>query len=153
MAVEEAFSRDPGLASGKARRFADYVRLHGGERKVIYVEQEHQMLKDGVSDFGLTLDEAKGILFNTAHAGNATLESQVEVYLQPFLERMSKKGKISRKEFREAVKIYQTMTHETLEKAEAEKRVKGIAKRRGLKAKRDWLRLGSRKWYNRIEAA
>lgn len=153
MSVEDGFTRAPDHASGKARRFADYVRLHGGERKVIYVEAEQQILKDGVTDFGLTLDEAKGIVFSVVHSGNVVLESQVEQYLQPFLERMAKKGKISRKEFREALKIYQTMTHEALEKPEAEKRVKAITKRRGLKAKRDWLRLGSRKWYNRIAVA
>lgn len=153
MASEDASSREPGQATGKARRFADYVRLHGGERKVIYVEKEHELLKAGMADFGLTLDEARGILFSSTHSGSVTLESQVEQHLQPFLDRMAKKKKISRKHFKEAVRIYQTMTHDALELSEAEKRVKGITRRQGLKAKRDWRRLWSRKWYNRIEAA
>jgi hypothetical protein len=64
---------------------------------------------------------------------------------------MSKKGKVSRKEFKELVDIYSTMAHNAVEKPVAEKRVKSIVQRKGLRAKRDWMRLGSRKWYNRIE--
>jgi hypothetical protein len=153
MSVEEAFAREAGHAQGKVRRFADYVRLHGGQGKLIFVETEQELLKEGLSSFELTLDEAKGILFSVSNSGSTVLESQVEQYLQPFLIQMSKKGKVSRKEFKELVEIYTTMTHNAVEKPVAEKRVKSIVQRKGLKAKRDWLRLGSRKWYNRIETA
>lgn len=143
-------------------RFADYVRLHAMQRKLILLEKEHELLKAGVGNFGLSLSEARAILHGTAEEAEATLESQVERHVQSYLtqppgarqrrlaERDVKAAKLSRRRFEQAVDFFQTLTREALSRDDARARVKAMVRRLGLKARRDWLRLGSRKWYNGI---
>lgn len=146
--------QDPNASNnGGAKRFVDLVRLHTADRSIIYIDEEHELLRQGVTEFGLSLDEAQGMVYNTAHARGVALESQVDRYLTPFMQKIIKRGKISRREFKRLVETYQTMLSNRLSKVEAEKRVKAIVERRGLKPQRDWRRLLSRKWFNRIQSA
>lgn len=153
MMGQEVYARDIAGGAGGFRRFVDLVRLHANGHSVIYAEQELDLLKTGVTDFGLSLDEARGILYSTSQSQSVALESQIDHYLSAFMQKNIKKGRLSRKDFNRLVRLYQTMTHDSVPKGEAQKRVKAIAIRRGLQPRRDWLRLGSRRWFNRVEAA
>lgn len=162
--MEDVRFRDSVPYRHMAGRFADYVRLHGASQKLILVEQEHDLLKAGIAEFGLGLGEANGALHGTARESGTTLESQVEQHLQTFLgeprnrreARLAARGKtvgantLPRKRFEQAVDLYQTLTRAALPRDEARKRVKAMVRRIGLKARRDWLRLGSRKWFDAI---
>jgi hypothetical protein len=136
----------------KAHRFADYIRLHVTQGKYISHDDELSVLKTGVSEFGIGLDEAKGVLYRVAEDRSLALQSQTEQLLRAFLMQMSKKGKITRDNFTDTVALYRKLTHDAIPSEDAEKRVKAMALDQGLKAKRQWRRLGSRKWFNRIEA-
>jgi hypothetical protein len=163
--VEDVHSRHSYSDQRLAGRFADYVRLHGKGKKIIFIEQEHDLLKAGISEFGLSLSEASGVLHGAAEESGATLESQVERHLQTYLSeprnrreaRLAERGKpvnsnaLPRKRFEQAVDFYQTLTRAALTRDEARKRVKAMVMRMGLKARRDWLRLGSSKWFNAIK--
>ncbi|MBF0130015.1 MAG: hypothetical protein HQL33_08475 [Alphaproteobacteria bacterium] len=111
-----------------------------------------KVLRTGVSEFGLGLDEAKGILFSVAADRNIALESQAEKYLGHFLNHVGQKRKVSRKDFDDAVEFYKKLTHQAVPDNEARKRVKAMMERNSMKPRRSWIRLGSRKWYNRISA-
>lgn len=108
------------------------------------------VLRTGVSDFGLGLDEAKGILFAVAADRGITLETQADRYLGHFLQQVGKKGKVTRKNFKDAAEFYKKLTNNALSEGDAKKRVKAMMERGGMKARRSWIRLGSRKWYNSV---
>ncbi|MEO5372935.1 MAG: hypothetical protein H7840_01510 [Alphaproteobacteria bacterium] len=152
MATEQAFPAETCQCKVKAQRFAEFVRLHATEGGVLSAEDELKVLRTGVSEFGLGLDEAKGILLGVAADRRIALESQVERHLGHFLGPAGKNRKVSREKFNEAVEFYKRLTYESVSQTDAEKRVKAVMERTGLKPRRSWSRLGSRKWYNRIKA-
>lgn len=150
MVTEQAFPAETCQCKAKAQRFAEFVRLHASEGGVISGEDELKVLRTGVSEFGLGLDEAKGILLGVTADRNIALESQVEKYLGHFLNHFGQKRKVSRKEFDNAVEFYKRLTHQAVSENDARKRVKAMMERASLKPRRVWSRLGSRKWYNSI---
>lgn len=162
--MDEAYVRDR-YRSHESSRYRDYIRLHSGPRKIIFLEQEQELLKTGIVEFGLSLEAAKDGLYGATHELEIALESQVEKHLRTFLitprtareERLAVRGQapktLNRQRFEEAVNLYQTLTRATLTRDEARKRVKRMVQCLGLKARRDWLRLGSRKWFNGIQTA
>lgn len=164
--MDDVLIRDPSRSRDASGRYADYVRLHSRPRKLILVEQEQELLKTGIVEFGLDLQETNEVLRGTADLCDTVLESQVEKHLQTHLTqpanareaRRAAKGRhqvdsISRRRFEAAVDFYQTLTRSALSRDEARKRVKLMVQRMSLKAKRDWWRLGSRKWFNAIQTA
>ncbi len=160
--MDELYRSDSDRNRDASHRFADYVRLHG-RSKIILVEQEQELLKAGILQFGLTLEQAKSILYGVADGCDAVLESQVEKHIQTALakpgsrreRRRASRGQklesLSRQRFETAVDLYQTLTREALSRDEARQRVKQMVRRLGLRARRDWWRLGSRKWYDGIQ--
>ncbi len=160
--VEDVRSRELVPGRRAAGRYSDYVRLYAASQKILLMDQERELLKVGLTDFGLSLEEARGILYGTATDYGVALESQVERHLQTYLiehrntweRRRAAKGKdsasLSRKRFEQAVDFYQTLTQAALSRDEARKRVKTMVVRMGMQASRDWSRLGSRKWFNKI---
>lgn len=151
MLSQELYARDVAGAPTGARRFFDLVRLHASGKHILFFEQEMELLKKGVTEFGLSMDETKGIVVNAAQSAHLVLESHIDRQLVSFMKNSLKRGKISRGEFRKLVKVYKIMTEGTVPAEEAEKRVKMIVSRHGLRAKRYWLHLGTRRWYNRIK--
>jgi hypothetical protein len=148
--MADKFSNDTCQCQVKARRFADYVRLNATQGKYLSHDDEMQTLKSAVSDFGLGLDEAKGVLYRVAEDRSLALQSQTEQQLRAFLTQVSKKGVITKDSFNDTVEIYRKLTHNAIKKEDVEKRVKIMVLDEGIRAKRNWRRLGSRKWFNRI---
>jgi len=148
--MADKFSGENCQCQAKVRRFADYVRLHATQGKYLSHEDELAALKTGVSEFGLGLDEAKGVLYRVAEDRSLALQSQTEQQLRAFLTQVSRKSVVTKDSFNDTVEIYRKLTHNAVSKEEAEKRVKLMVQDEGIKAKRSWRRLGSRKWFNRI---
>ena len=48
------------------KKFGDYVRIHAVEGELITREDEAKVLKEGITQFGLELNEARGILLGVA---------------------------------------------------------------------------------------
>lgn len=138
------------------RKFADFVRLHASERRFIGRDDETRILKSGIADFGMDYDEARGVLLGVAGEHQLALESQAEQNVRAFLQHRAPKKKVSRKQFREAARMYRRLVNDGITPKEAKQRVKGIMIRDGMQPRR--IRLfflpillpGAKRWYNRI---
>ncbi len=161
--MEDTYSRERYTRRVVAKRYADYVRLHVRPQRIVFLEHERELLKAGLTEFGLSLKEAGTLLHETTSADGVSLESDVEKHLHTFLSeprsareaRLAARGKgtpsISRGRFEQAVDFYQALTRGALPREETRKRVKVVIQRMGMQPQRDWKRLGSRKWFNRID--
>jgi hypothetical protein len=151
------------MADAQHDRYRDYVRLHTGANRIILIETEQNLLQVGIIEFGLTLDDVRSGLHGTAQETDTPVESQVERHIHAHLieprnrreQRRQARGvrvtRMSRERFDAAVDLFQTLTRARLSREEARKRVKMMVERLGLQARRDWKRLGSRKWYDGIK--
>ena len=161
--MEDTYSRERYARRVVAKRYADYVRLHVRPQRIVFLEHERELLKAGLTEFGLSLKEAGALLHETTNADGVSLESDVEKHLHTFLSeprsareaRLAARGRgsasISRARFEQAVDFYQALTRGALPREETRKRVKVVIQRMGMQPRRDWTRLGSRKWFNRID--
>lgn len=145
------------LTRERARRqFADYVSLHGTNRKFIPRDEETALLKAAIADFGMDRDQAHGVLMGIASERGLSLESQAEQNVRAFLEHKARKMKIARKDFKEAAAMYRRLVNEGVTKKEAKQRVKAIMMREGMQPRRIRLLFvplmipGAKRWYNRI---
>lgn len=161
--MEDTYTRERYSRRVVGKRYADYVRLHVRPQKIVFLEHERELLKAGLTEFGLSLKEAASLLHETTKADGVSLESDVEKHLHTFLSeprngreaRLVAKGKgkakISHARFEQAVDFYHALTRGALPREETRKRVKVVVLRMGMQPTRDWVHLGSRKWFSRID--
>ncbi len=145
MAAEEM------VGGGDRRRFADLVKLNGLGRRYIDRQQERHLLEEGVTRFGLTLDEARGVLRSVAEDNNYVFESEAGRRIQQLMNRNAGKGgRISRTQFRRTVELLRDFSDNTINEAEARRQLKRIMIDNGWRPRRAGL-LRSRRWYKQIE--
>ena len=106
------------------KKFGDYVRIHAVEGELITREDEAKVLKEGITQFGLELNEARGILLGVAADHDIALVSNAEQQVATMLEHVVRKNKISRKVFGDAVAIYRQLTRNRISESEMNRRVK-----------------------------
>lgn len=136
---------------GDSRRFADLVKLNGLGRRYIDREQERHLLEEGVTRFGLTLDEARGVLRSVAEDNSYVFESEAGRRIQQLMSRNAgKKGKISRAQFNRTVELLRDFSDNTINEAEARRQLKRIMIDNGWRPRRAGL-LRSRRWFKRVE--
>ena len=132
------------------KKFGDYVRIHAVEGELITREDEAKVLKEGITQFGLELNEARGILLGVAADHDIALVSNAEQQVATMLEHVVRKNKISRKVFGDAVAIYRQLTRNRISESEMNRRVKQMVLDRGWKARKSRWLIGSRRWFRRI---
>jgi hypothetical protein len=134
-------------------RFTGYVGLAAMDRPFISKAQERQLLADGIAKFGLTADQARGVLLSVAQADDIRVERDIDTRIRSVLDRFGgRRKKLSRKRFEEAAAIYRGMTGDNLSPEEARVRVKRVMETEGFRAKRGGLTM-SRRWYRRVDKA
>jgi hypothetical protein len=134
-------------------RFTGYVRLGALDVPFISKAQERALLSDGIAKFGLTEDEARGILLGVAQSNDLRVERDIDARIRSVLDRYGgKRHKISRRRFREASAIYKGMAGGALSDEAAAARVKRVMEANGFRAKRAGL-LMSRRWYRKVDRA
>src|SRR5260221_1300842 len=108
MAVKEKKKLDADMSPSQSdkKNFADFVRIHAINGDLITRESEMAILKEGVTRFGMNLDEANGIMLVVAAEYDIALVSPAEHHIDTLLEQLVNKGKISQKEFDNSVAIY-----------------------------------------------
>src|SRR5260221_12959030 len=113
MAVEESRKLEADMSPSQSdkKKFADFVRIHAINGDLITRESEMAILKEGIARFGLNLDEANGIMLGVTAEHDIALVSHAEHHIETLLEQLVKKGKISQKEFDDAVAIYKKLTN------------------------------------------
>ena len=132
------------------KKFGDYVRIHAIDGELITREDETKILKEAITEFGLELNEARGILLGIAADHDLALVSAAERHVDTSLEHVVKKTRISQKGFGEAATIYAKLTKGRIPEIEIRKRLKEVVLERGWKPMRTRWLFGSRRWFRRI---
>lgn len=139
---------DDNQSRSRAKRFADYVRLHVANEKAIALPVEARLLRAGINDFGLDLDLAQGTLMAVATREGIALESLAERPTREFVDHLTGGKRVSKKHFKQAALFYRRLANEAISEEEARRQVKRIIEGDGLKVRRNLI--GMRRWYNRI---
>ena len=132
------------------KKYSDFVRIHAINGVVISRDDEVDLLKDGVTRFGLELEEATGILLQVVAEHDIVLVREAEENVSTFIEQLAKGGKISKKEFGDAVAIYRRLTKACVTEVDIQRRVKQMVEERGWRARKTRRLFGTRKWFKRI---
>lgn len=134
-------------------QFTELVKLHMQGRRFLDREQERRLLEEGVSRYGLTLDEASGIVRAHAEGDEIALEGELGRSGTQLLRTMADgRGRVSRDDFGKVVAFYRARAGSSLTQAEAERRVKRLMEEHDLQPKRSGRLLRTRRWYRAIEA-
>ena len=142
---------DETVRGGDSRRFGDLVKVNGLNRRFIDRAQERHLLEEGVTRFGLTLDEARGVLRSVAEDNGFVFESESGKRIQQLMSRNAgRRGMISRSQFRQMSQVLRDFSDNTINDAEAKRQLKRIMIENGWRPKRTRL-LRSRRWYKTIE--
>jgi hypothetical protein len=152
MSVEEHRNAESGMSALQQdkKKFADYVRIHAINGDLITREDEMKILKEGITRFGMDLDEATGILLSVAAEHDIALVSHAEHHVETMLEQLVKRGKIGQKEFADVVAVYGKLTNGSMPDTDVKKRVKQMVQERGWKGRRTRWLFGTRKWFKKI---
>jgi len=132
------------------KKFADLVRIHAINGDVITRDNEMAILREAVTRFGMSLDDATGVMLAVAAENEIALVSNAEHHVGTLIEQLVKKGKIGQKEFDDAVAIYKKLTNGGVPDSDVKKRVKQMVEGRGWHGKKTRWLLGSRKWFRKI---
>lgn len=149
MTAAEDLVRRP--ADDQARRYADLVKLHGLQTKLIDRAQERHLLEEGVTRFNLGLDDARGILRAIAEDNGYTFESETGKRIQQVLARHAgRRGMVSRREFVNLTQVLRDFSDNTISEPEARRQLKRIMLDNGWRPRRAGL-LRTRRWFRQIE--
>jgi len=139
------------VKGGDSRRFGDLVKLNGLGSRFIDRARERHLLEEGVTRFGLTLDEARGVLRSVAEDNSYVFESESGKRNQQLMTRHAgKHGLISKGQFRRTTQILRDFSENTINEAEARRQLKRIMIDNGWRPRRAGL-LRSRRWFRQIE--
>jgi len=107
MTAEESRRAEGDMAPSQLdkKKFADLVRIHAINGDVITRENEMAILREAVTRFGMSLDDATGVMLAVAAENDIALVSNAEHHVGTLIEQLVKKGKIGQKEFDDAVAI------------------------------------------------
>ena len=131
-------------------RFKGLVELSGLDRPYISKAQERHLLEQGMAQFELDLNEARGVLLDVSHTLDIQLERDIDRRVLQILERDGGQSKrISRLEFAAAAELYKTLAGGALSDEEARLLVKRLMEGNQFRPKRGGLTL-SRRWYRMI---
>jgi Flp pilus assembly CpaF family ATPase len=142
---------DDMVRGGDSRRFADLVKLQGVGSRFIDREQERRLLEEGVTKFGLTLDEARGVLRSVAEDNGYVFESEAGRRVEQVMSRHAgKRGLISRRQFRATTQVLRDFSDNAITEPEARRRIKQIMVDNGWRPRRAGL-LRTRRWYRQVQ--
>ena len=131
-------------------RFRGFVALSGTDRHYLSKTEERRLLEQGISQFKLDPDVARGIVLDVAHANDLQLERDIDRRIVQVLKRDGgKRKKISRREFKRAAWLYNVLAGGVLTEEESKLRVKQVMEANKFRPKRGGLTY-SRRWYNRV---
>ena len=134
-------------------RFAELVKLQTQGRRFIDSDQERKILEDGVVRYGLTLDEAVGMLRSTTENGSIVLEGEIGVSARQLLKTLAdRRNRVAREDFDRTVAFYKARASGGISSADAQRRVKRMMEELDLQPKATGRIIRSRRWYRMIEA-
>jgi len=142
---------DEMVRGGDSRRFADLVKLQGVGSRFIDRDQERRLLEEGVTKFGMTLDEARGVLRSVGDDNGFVFESEAGRRIQQVMTRHAgKRGLISRRQFRSTAEVLRDFSDNAISEPEARRRIKQIMVDNGWRPRRAGM-LRTRRWYRQVQ--
>lgn len=130
------------------KQFVNYIMLQVFDDQYIDRTEEKKILEEGVKK-GLGVDEGLAIIRQVASEKGLALERDAEERAKEMLARFSgNDGKVDKKEFEDALAIYQSASKGKVPEPELKRRLKKMMEGNGWKAKEGGL-FGS-KWYSAI---
>jgi hypothetical protein len=134
-------------------RFAELVKLQLHGRRFLDRDQERRLLEEGLTRYGLTLDQANGLLRSAAQENATALEDELGASSRELLRTMAdRRDRIAREDFARTVAFYRARAGGGMTEAEAQKRVKRLMEELDLRPRPAGRILRSRRWYRAIEA-
>jgi hypothetical protein len=134
-------------------RFAELVKLQLQGRKFLDQEQERRLLEEGLTRYGLTLDQASGVLRNAAQEHAIALEGELGASSRELLRTLAdRRQRVARDDFDRAVAFYRARAGGGVTPADAQKRVKRLMEELDLRPKAAGRVIRTRRWYRAIEA-
>jgi hypothetical protein len=130
------------------KQFVNYIMLQVFDDQYIDRKEEKKILEEGVGK-GLGVDEGLAIIRQVASEKGLALERDAEERAKEMLARFSgNDGKVDKKEFEDALAIYQSASKGKVSEPELKRRLKKMMEENGWKAKEGGL-FGT-KWYSAI---
>ncbi len=134
-------------------RYAELMKLQLLGRRFLDREEERRLLEEGLTRYGLSLDQANGLLRASAEEHGTALEAELGKSTRELLKTMAdRRGRVSRQDFGRTVAFYRARAGGDLPEAEAQKRVKRLMEEMGLQARPNGRVVRSRRWYRAIES-
>jgi hypothetical protein len=147
----EVFLRIQIMSTSEAiqKQFIEYIKSKAFDDQYIDREEEKKILEVGIKN-GITVDESLSLVRQVASQMGWVIERDAEDQAKQFLESATRDdGKISKKEFENAVILFKKATKGKIIEPEMKKRLKKMMEDNAWKAKEGGL-FGS-KWYSAIE--
>jgi len=133
--------------------FAELVKLQLQGRRFLDRDQERKLLEEGLTRYGLTLDQATGLVRGAAQQEEIALEGELGASARELLKTLAdRRGRLAREDFARAVAFYRARAGGGVTEAEAQKRVKRLMDELALHPKPSGRLIRSRRWYRAIEA-
>jgi hypothetical protein len=142
----------PAAPEPDAAGFAELVRLRTGDA-ALDPAGELALLTEGVTRYGLSAAEARGVLDGEAArrgtGTNATAAREAAAFMRA---QADARGRVARADFLQAAELYRAVTGRRLSPAEAQRRTATLLAEEGLAARPDGL-LRSTAWFRRVGEA
>ncbi|HAI69137.1 MAG TPA: hypothetical protein DCM38_06840 [Gammaproteobacteria bacterium] len=130
-------------------QFIEFITLQGFDDQYIDRTEEKRILEVGVKN-GMSVEESLSLIRQVASQKGVVVERDAEERTQTFLENAATNdGKVTKKEFEDAVALFKKASKGKIPEPEMKKRLKKMMEDNGWKAKEGGL-FGS-KWYSAIE--
>jgi hypothetical protein len=134
-------------------RFGELVKLQMQGRRFLDRGEERRLLEEGLTRYGLRLDEATGLLRGAAEQGEIALEGEIGRSAGLLLKTLAdRRNRVARADFAKAVAFYRARAGAGLTEAEAARRVKRQMEELALQPKPAGRLIRTRRWYRSIEA-
>lgn len=134
-------------------RYTELVKLQLHGRRFLDREQERRLLEDGLVRYGLTLEEARGLIRGAAQQGDVALEGELGTSTRELLRTFADgRQRLAREDFDRAAAFYRARAGGGVTAPEAARRVKRLMEELDLRPKPAGRLLRSNRWYRAIEA-
>lgn len=134
-------------------RFAELVKLQMEGRRFLDRDQERRLLEEALTRYGLTLEEAQGMLRGAAREDAIALEGELGSASRELLKTFAdRRDRVAQRDFSRAVAFYRARAGGGITEAEAKRRVKRLMEELELQPAPAGFLVRSRRWYRAIEA-
>ena len=136
------------------RRFTEYARMQMAGVAFFNHQLQVALVKDGLSDFDLSLEECLGCIMAAVEHSETMLSSEIERLVRRYVKEHARGGSLSKRQFNKGAKLYRELSHSSITVAEARKRIKSMMVAEAIRPKRAGVLFIplpiSRRWYDKV---